>query len=247
MDLATAAFGEYRGITEALRPAAAALTAQVRRFDASAPDLTAELLLLQGVDVYIKVESGPAEARQFSVRAVRVAAPPEQRCALAQQLAAACSDGASELCPAGFNFDHQVKVACESAPNTNPTLALFEVAGLSGTATATAGSKLTLRVLPAEGARQTFYQDDANTQCPDSDGDPEVRGGPCVEEIYYRWYTTGGELENAVTFESDRTIDRDSVLTVPDEPGPLTVLVVAFDGRGGVTALRRELQVVAAP
>ncbi|MCB9522682.1 MAG: hypothetical protein H6702_04795 [Myxococcales bacterium] len=247
VDLATAEFGPYRGLRAALEPAAAELTRQIQAFDPSAAPINADVLLLQGVSVYVKVESGPEGRRQSSVRRVNVSVPQAERCALAQAAATACAnggEGAPFPCPEGVDLAYLATATCETDPNANPGITLFEVAGLNGAAQAAAGSKLTLRVVPAEGARQAFYQRDPDALCPDSDDQEAVRGGPCQEELYFRWYTTQGEFKPGVTFESDTIQDRDTVLTLPkDAEGTLTVFVVAYDGRGGVSYARKDVPI----
>ena len=250
IDLGSAEFGPYRGLRAALEPAAEELTRQLQAFDDSAPAFDANALLLQGVDVYVKVETGPEGQRQASVRRIRVTEPQMQRCSLAQAAAVACAgDNAEDApfpCPEGVDLDYLATATCETEPNANPGVALFEVQGLNGAGQAVSGSRLTLKVIPGDNARQAFYQDDPDALCPDSDDQAEVRGGPCQEELYYRWYTSRGEFSPPVTFESDTIIERDTELTLPKgETGPLTVFVVAYDGRGGVSQARKDLQIVA--
>jgi hypothetical protein len=261
LNLGQAAFGPYTGLTAALTPAVEELTRQLRRFDPDAPPLTTDLLLAAGVDLWVKVESGPPDARQRSVRAIKVRLPQAQRCLIGAQLAGI--DRASIVCaqdlPAGRERDaaaararadearYLVTAQCCSPDNTSPELLDFTIEGVDDQGRAVAGRPYTMKVTPGPDARQHYWLDDRTIRCPNSDRDVDVRGGPCREEIYFRWYASGGEIKPGVSFESDAFTNRETRWTAPAEPGPVQLFVVAFDGRGGVRALPRVVEVVAAP
>jgi hypothetical protein len=240
VDLATAQFGDYVGLEAALEPAAAALQVQAERFGLDS--ISAQMLLQFGVDLVVSIESGPADARITSVRLVRAVAEQAQQCSAARQLQTICSSGqAPEGVPCG-DVDYQVTALCETEANANPSLEALEVVELED-GPATPGAELTLRVTPGADARQVYYNANPDALCP-SDGSSTVSGGPCTEQLYYRWYTSAGELEQSITLDSDQITDRDTKLNLPaDATGPVTVFVVAYDGRGGVAALQQTFEI----
>ena len=67
-----------------------------------------------------------------------------------------------------------------------------------------------------------------------------VEGETQEEELFLSWASSGGLFERSVT-------DLDpgkNILTLPDEPGPLKVYVVARDRRGGVGVAELDLDVI---
>lgn len=258
VDLATAAFGPHVGITAALRPVAVELSRQLAGFDEGAPPITAETLLAIGVDLWVKVESGPEGNRQSSVRSINVRYPQAQRCALtapaggidpntlvcAQDLEGDARAAARD--EARSSSERYIATAqCCSPDNASPTLESFEIEGLDADGSVKGGAKVKLKVEPAADARQAFWLDNIDERCPNSDADAVVAGGPCVEELYYRFYVSGGEVDVGVGVESDSLKLRETEWTVPKEAGPVQLFVVVFDGRGGVTAYPKTVPVVA--
>lgn len=249
VNLATAQFGPHVGLTAALRPVAVELSRQLAGFDEGAPPITAEALLAIGVDLWIKVESGPEGNRQTSVRSINVRYPQEQRCALtapvgeidpatlvcAQDLEGDARDAARS--EARSSQERYVATAqCCSPDNLSPGIKSFVIEGLDADGTAKADTKVTLKVVPADDARQDYWLDNIEEICPNSDSSVVVRGGPCREELYYRWFVTGGDLDPGAGVESDDLVLRESEWTTPEEPGPARVYMVVFDGRGGATS-----------
>lgn len=249
LNLATAQFGPHTGITAALRPVAAELAKQAAAFTDTPPPITAEVLLAIGIDLWVKVESGPEGARQTSVRSILVRFPQEQRCALSAPIGGI--DPATLMCAQdlrGEDRDDATRAAkesnerylataqCCSPDNISPGIKSFVIEGLDADGAAMADSKVTLKVVPEDDARQNFWLDNIEQVCPNSNGDVVVRGGPCREELYYRWYVTGGDLDPGVGVETDTLSLRESEWTTPEEPGPAKVYLVAFDGRGGTTS-----------
>lgn len=111
-----------------------------------------------------------------------------------------------------------VREADDVEPNVNPTIDAFEIDGEPR-----AGGSLTLRVDP--GPVQTY--------------DSELTGETREEELLFTWYTSAGETDPGLTFGTDA----ESTLKLPDEPGPLEVVVAVRDGRGGLAVERRTIDV----
>lgn len=100
------------------------------------------------------------------------------------------------------------------------------------------GQTVPLRVGVAEGSEET-YETSINE---DSDrceqvGEDSYR---CTEELTYSWYSTAPEVTDPVGFADLR----DTNVEMPLEPGPVEVVVVIRDGRGGLDAARRTLRVL---
>lgn len=100
------------------------------------------------------------------------------------------------------------------------------------------GQKVRVRVKIAEGSIETYETDlrEDDDRC-EAIADDRYR---CTEELTYAWYADGGEVEDPVGYaEFD-----DTQVTVPDEPGPFTLIVTVRDGRGGIGWLRRAVDVL---
>ena len=110
--------------------------------------------------------------------------------------------------------------ATEAPRNTNPTFAAFEVP-----ASGRRGTTVAMSIAMGAGSEETYYD--------------ETRESDVTEELVYTWYTTGGETDPPITFGDSV----ESEVTLPDEPGKVTVIVAARDGRGGLAVARREIDV----
>jgi hypothetical protein len=121
-----------------------------------------------------------------------------------------------------------VRVRRTDAPNHNPDLADVTVDGgsLQG-ASLPRATTVVLSPVMAEGALETYAVD----------------GGQAQESISLSWYASGdaevGSLRSVIS-ASDAGVST-TTLTTPDGGGATSVWVVARDGRGGTSWLRREL------
>jgi len=105
-----------------------------------------------------------------------------------------------------------------ATPNANPIIGPLEVIGVPAR-----GQSVTLRV---------------DSDAPEPYVDPASQE-PRREEYLYSWYTSGGKTDPIRTFDATR----ETVLTLPDGPGPLEVIVTVRDGRGGLAVSRRFIDV----
>lgn len=101
-----------------------------------------------------------------------------------------------------------------AAPNANPIIGPLEVVGAPAR-----GQSVTLRV---------------DTDAPELYVDPASQESK-REDYLCSWYTSGGKTDPIRTFDATR----ETTLTLPDEPGPLEVIVTVRDGRGGLAVSRR--------
>lgn len=102
--------------------------------------------------------------------------------------------------------------------NNNPTIERFEVLG-----EAKAGTTVRLQVA---------------TDAPEDYATPSTEAAK-TEEYLYTWYTTQGKTEPSLTFGDTQETE----LKLPDEAGPLEIMVAVRDGRGGMALARQTLQV----
>lgn len=257
IDLATQRFGPYVGLEAALEPVSRALISQLEGRGMQAPPLNPQTLLALGVDLWIGLESGPADQPQRSVRSVQVRLPQAQRCALASALSGL---SASDLVCAqdleGAEREAALRAAHESearylatvqccSPENRPVgLEAIHFEGAEDLTQIPAGEALELSVQLAPDALQVYWSEDALQRCVSaSDPTEKVEGGPCQEQPYYRWYASAGKFKYGTSYEDATGERRSARWTAPREPGPVQIYVVAFDGRGGVSALSQEVQV----
>lgn len=114
----------------------------------------------------------------------------------------------------------RVRVREGGEPNRNPAATLaIEPTDLRR------GGEVTLRVVPAPGAAEQYV--DAET------------GEAARETLTFSWYATGGEIESPITDGEDT----ETPLALPDEPGPVDVVVAVRDGRGGLAVVQGRVEV----
>lgn len=117
----------------------------------------------------------------------------------------------------------RIPVSRATTPNTNPdvlSLSADDVA-LESTLVVDAGASVSL-VATSDLETYTYVT---------TDGVAEER----VEELEWRWYTSGGELARAFSLGGDDDTSRSEATWVaPDEAGACELDVVVLDGRGGM-------------
>ncbi|MCA9528105.1 MAG: hypothetical protein KC549_17585 [Myxococcales bacterium] len=128
----------------------------------------------------------------------------------------------------------------------NPAFATLEAFDASGAAV-TGGvpeQKLTLKLTMVGGSAETYpaIQYDDNGQ-PVRDADGALVTEEETEELLYSWYATGGNIDRSRTVTDDLFDQRENEFTLPEEPGPVRLYVIARDGRGGFAVRSLDLQV----
>ncbi|MFN3198383.1 MAG: hypothetical protein ACE366_08210 [Bradymonadia bacterium] len=150
---------------------------------------------------------------------------------------------------------HALLIADNEFPaNVNPQITEFTLDGDDADLTAPAGSEVVLSVALADGAREDYadfdtieVQQECAVDCAVNDTSGCVNVGETTERITYTWYTTGGETDPPVTVWNDTTGNgNSSVITLPDEPGEIEVLIAVRDDRGGLDIERHTITVTAA-
>lgn len=122
----------------------------------------------------------------------------------------------------------RVRISTNPAPNANPVLASFTVAGQSapGAVTVATDAEHDLEARPGIGARENYVL---------------ASGAEAVEEARYTWLITTGSVGDAVSYgEVDANGDAvgRTLWGLPagaDAPATATVWVVLRDGRGGTS------------
>lgn len=116
----------------------------------------------------------------------------------------------------------RVRVRRGDAPNRNPTVTGFEVEG-----ELRAGREVTLRVTYGDDTPETYT---------------EVQTGrAATERLLVNFYADAGELADRSPFDESLP---DTTWTTPDEPGPAVLFAAVRDGRGGLTVLRRDVDIL---
>ncbi|MEZ4464708.1 MAG: hypothetical protein R3F43_09455 [bacterium] len=104
--------------------------------------------------------------------------------------------------------------------------------------------KLTLSLTMVGGSADTYpaivYDDDGQAV---RDADGALQTEEKTEELLYSWFATGGDIDRSRTVTDTLFDQRENELTLPKEPGPVRVYVVARDGRGGFAVRDLDLTV----
>ena len=144
----------------------------------------------------------------------------------------------------------RILIRTREPANTNPGLQGIRFPHLSGVGeSAPATTTIELEVVPEEDARETF--DALDNRCfanalEGASDDPVTRTAayegclePAQEDLIYQWFSTDGEFSNPIAVNDDTQ----TVLSLPETPGPLVIWVVMRDGRGGVAIAEHTLMV----
>lgn len=128
----------------------------------------------------------------------------------------------------------------------NPAFAGLEATDGEGRVT-TSGKpeqKLTLTLAMVAGSAEEYEAIQYGTDGkPLRDADGAFITETTTEELLYSWFATGGDLLRSRTVSDEQFDQLENTLTLPEEPGPVRVWVVARDGRGGFAVRQLDLVV----